>query len=34
MLTLLVIALSALFWTYIATKFALRGALLEALRNE
>lgn len=34
LLTLLFIALSALFWTYAATKFALRGALLEALRNE
>ena len=33
-LTLGLIALSALFWTYLATKIALRGALLDALRNE
>lgn len=33
-LTLLAIALSALFWTYLATKVALRGDLIEALRNE
>lgn len=33
-LTLLAVALSALLWTYAATKVALRGALLDALRNE
>ena len=32
--TLGIIALSALFWTYVATKIALRGALMNALRNE
>ncbi len=33
-LTMGIIALSALFWTYGATKVALRGDLMEALRNE
>ncbi len=33
-LTLGIVAVSALFWTYLATKIALRGPLLDALRSE
>jgi hypothetical protein len=33
-LTLLVVLLNGVLWTWLATKFALRGNLLAALRNE
>ena len=33
-LTLVGVVLNGAFWTWIATRFALRGNLLQALRNE
>jgi hypothetical protein len=33
-LTIFSVVLNGLFWTWLATRFALRGNLLEALRNE
>jgi len=33
-LTLAAVVLNGALWTWVATRFALRGNLLEALRNE
>jgi len=33
-LTLSAVSLNGLVWTWLATRFALRGKLLDALRNE
>jgi hypothetical protein len=33
-LTLAAVVINGLIWTWLATRFALRGKLIEALRNE